>query len=562
MASWARENEKKGTEKIHSSRIPSRKFQNILERFCIQFDLYPSFIIINAPRRRTLQDWGEVPLPRIPVEELHPDTKYWLLNGLSYHAIAPCSEANRLMLRYVISNLIRRFSTDSPAVSWISGIFCTLLSYTKLSRTDAWEAHVREAIKWNIEVLKEKEKGLLTDFVRSYFQHLLGEEGPPEYRTLVERTYTILKQPLEMREKVETFIKLIKNILKSEAVPLVSLQDKVEDFTSSIGSPFQTKDFWGENWRARGKSSGVTPEDVAKLARISQDDAMTLAKKLEERESKTVEKLQSMGTNWLPRYSKRQEMLQKLLAQRRYIAAVRRVRLKLLLEKIGRLEGRRRMEIGGKTNWSLGEDPEELDIEASVETFGHLIPNLTTLRNFWVKSTSGERRGGGRHIELLIDTSKSMEGPPLERAIDVGLALIEKAKERDDYVGLTTFSSGAWEGFPPCRSYHAVEEILLRLLASGGTNLRHALQVVEDHLVESDWSSSLFLLTDTAIWDINYPNVRRKLMGWAEVLPVQIIALTPKVYPDTRDAFKHSDIKLIHAPHLDRSEWELVLSTF
>lgn len=150
---------------LHSSQVPSKHFQTLLERFSIQFDIYPSFTVIEDPRWRYIKEWGELRLPKIPEDPLSLELKYWVINGLAYHAIAPATEYNRTMLRYVIANHFQRLSTDSPAVSWISGIFCTLLSFTKLSRNKHWRFLLKQLLQWKIQDLKEKEKSLIRDLV-------------------------------------------------------------------------------------------------------------------------------------------------------------------------------------------------------------------------------------------------------------------------------------------------------------------------------------------------------------------------------------------------------------
>lgn len=559
-----RERERK---KIHNSRIPSQEFQNIVERFCIQFGLYPSFIIVKNQRKPTIQNWGDIPLPQIPKEEVTPEVKYWLLNGLGYHAILPSTEANRLMIRYVFAEHISRLSTDSPSVSLLSGIFCTLNCYTKLSRNKKWKDMVENLLQWKIRELQEKEKSLLRNFVQSYFKYLIGEKVEKEFTRLVENAYWILKEPRSIRVKTQEFIELVKDILESESTPSKSLEEKTKDVSSSLGSQINPKTFWGENWRTQDKDTKLSPDDVAELSKVDQAEAMRLAKKLDKKEQESQGKTKQgrqIQSGWLPQYSERQRMFQELLSKRRYIAAVRRVRLQLLLEKMGEFEGKRKVEVGGRTNWKVGDTPGELEIELSLETFGRLIPNLTTLKNFWVESSSGKRGGGARHIELLIDTSGSMEGEPLERAIDIGLALTEKAREREDYIGITTFASGAWEGFPPCRSYNAIQEVLLRLLSQGGTNIRHALQLVHDHVTQSDWNSTLFVITDTAIWDADRPTVQRRMKELAETIPVFLIGLTQHVYSKTKKAFGTSNINIIKLPRnkLKQKGWKITLSKY
>ena len=250
-------------------------------------------------------------------------------------------------------------------------------------------------------------------------------------------------------------------------------------------------------------------------------------------------------------------------SQRRYVAAVRRVRIEQILAALkDRPRGKRRLAIRGQTTWEIGDDEEELNIEMSVETFGRLVPNLTTLRNLYEEDKEGIKNKGFSHLEIVIDTSGSMNGSPLETAIDMAVALIEAARREEDSIALVTFSSGAWEGIPPSFEYDAIEDIILRLMADGGTNLRGAISIIDEHLSQVNDLAGIFIISDTAIWDINRLEVKEKLRNWALKMPVYLIAITDEMYEETQIALKNSLVRLIRISPSEESPWEIVLDLY
>ncbi|MHA1615757.1 MAG: vWA domain-containing protein [Candidatus Njordarchaeales archaeon] len=560
-------------EKLHSSAISSLEFQKLLSAFCRKHGMYPSFIVI-APFKKYIEKWGELPLPRIPRESfLHPDEKYYLLIGLSYHAIMPRNELNRLILRSIISKALG-ISWKSPLVSQLSGFFSTLYGFTKLSSSHDNIRHCKEALNWACSILSyQRHKLGLAEFLYTYYRLLMGAREESEYYPLAENVKDIIESNLSPEEKAQAFFFILKEIIQRDLFNENTFKKFLSQYSISLGPPHseEKEKTWGRNWRAeKNKSNEISPEELQRLAKIDQQNALEIAKELDKNLEKKKapskqkeETLNKKQKSFLPGYSSRLRMYQKLLSKRRYIAAVRKVRLEKILASLDiRPSGQQALAIRGQTIWEIGDDETELNIEMSAETFGYVIPNLTTLRNLYEEDEEGKKKRGITHFEIIIDTSGSMNGQPLETAIDVAVALIEKARRLENSVALVTFSSGAWEALPPSFEYDALQDIVLRLMADGGTNLRGTLNIVDTHLSQVTGLGAIFIITDTAIWDINKPEVRDKLREWARKHPVYLLAITDELYEETTYALQNSAIRLLKISPSHEAPWEIVLDAY
>ncbi len=552
--------------KIHSSSIPSREFHKILLKISQTYGMYPSFRIIS-PLKNFISEWGEITLPRIPQGDfLHPDEKYYLLLGLGYHSIAPRTEINRLLLRSLVSKI---FDVDwkSPTVSWLSALFSAFYSFTSLSRNRKTKEIARDPLIWmRYKITKTQHKSPLTQVVSDYFSYLLSGKCSDENKYIVQRIFDTLSSRIDFESKVSDFFTIIKRLIKFE-MKRDALKRSLSEFLISLGNPNkeEKEKTWGRNWRTASncREKNITPQELMKLAKIDEKHAIEVAKELDKRSDKEERGAKDKISGKLPGYSDRLKLMQKLLSQRRYLAAVRRVRFEKILSALRDKQiGRRKLAMRGQSIWEIGDDESELNIEMSIETFGKLVPNLTTLKNLYEEDNEGRPKRGITHLEVVIDTSGSMNGNPLETAIDVAVAMIEMAKKYEDSIALVTFSSGAWEGIPPSFEYDAVEDIVLRLMADGGTNLRGAIKIVAEHLSQINSLGALILISDTAIWDINRHEVRESLRTWAYKMPVYLIAITDEMYEETRVALKGSLVRLIRVSPNDKSAWEIALDLY
>jgi len=151
-------------------------------------------------------------------------------------------------------------------------------------------------------------------------------------------------------------------------------------------------------------------------------------------------------------------------------------------------------------------------------------------------------------LELCIDTSGSMQGESIERAVELGVAMVEVAKKYERTIGLTTFSSGAWRGVEPTQNYDLVEEIILRLDAAGGTNIRFVFDTIEKHISMVSERVLLAIITDTMIYDINYPIVQQRLSDLSGRIKVIMFAITDNIWSRSRDTIESTGISIIKIP--------------
>ena len=558
--------------RVHSSAISSKEFKKLLKAFGITYGMYPSFIIVT-PFRDYITNWGELPLGDVPkTRDLNYIDKYFLLIGLGLHAISPKTEFNRLTLRMVAS---KKFDIDwkSAEVSSLSGVFSTFYIYTKLINHPHWHKVAAESLKAVTRNLETMAKHPLLRLAVNYYKFLLGENIDIDLEDIVKSLHELFLSPSSFRDKVEEFFDVIYDLLKNEVSRRNSIRSAAQSFSLSIGGPSgenKTK-LWGRNWRSeKGKNpQGLTPEQLAELSKINQKAAIEIAKELDKKQEEEKSEAEVSGKDderkqgFLPGYSDRLRMLQKLLSQRRYLAAIRKVRIDEILAAVEeRPLGHQTLAMRGHTVWEIGDREEDLDPEMSLETYGFLIPNKTTLKSLYEEDPTGTKRRGIGHLEIIVDTSGSMNGPPLETAIDVAVALTESAKKREDSIALVTFSSGAWEGLPPSYDYDYVIDILLRLVADGGTNLRGALKVVENHLNQLNENSVIFIITDSAVWDISRSEVREKLLNWSYRHVVYMIVTADELYDETEYSLKGSEIRLVKISPWKEKSWEIVLSEY
>jgi len=552
--------------KTHSSAIPSREFQRILLKMSLFYGIYPSFRIIS-PLKNFISEWGEITLPRIPREPmLHPDEKYYLLLGLIYHSISPRTEINRLLLRSLISKLLE-IDWKSSSISWLSALFSSLHGFTVLSKNPKARDMIKDTLIWiRHKLTHTKQKSSLNQVVRDYFYYLLNKKYPDENKEIIEKLYDTLSSKKSFEAKVMEFFSTIRQLIRNDMKKNI-IRDTLSNFLISLGNPEgdEREKTWGRNWRnmTNKKEKNITPQELMQLAKIDEKHAIEIAKELDKKteSNKRVEKTQARGN--LPGYSERLKLLQKLLSQRRYLAAVRRVRMEKILSALRNEPiSKRQLAMRGQSIWEIGDEESELNIEMSIETFGKLIPNLTTLKNLYEEDDEGRPKRGITHLEIVIDTSGSMNGNPLETAIDVAIAMVEVARKYDDSVALVTFSSGAWEGVPPSFEYDAVEDIILRLMADGGTNLRGAIRIVNEHLSQINSLGAIIMISDTAIWDINRHEVKENIRSWAYKMPVYLAAITDEMYEETKIALRDSLVRLIRISPNEETSWEIALDLY
>jgi len=542
--------------------IHSREFFSIIQKFGQRYGLLPYFKV-RISKELYIDQWGVIVLPRIIKNEfLHPDEKFYLIISLGYHGISPKREIYRLLQRIIIAKIINQ-DWRSPMISWLSGFFSTLYVLSEITKDEYIFRRVRDVYYWLQKTLESIEKRtVLEEFFLNYIQILRGYlSEDTELSRKAKNVIEILQSNLPYHEKVKSTFRILKSFITKLKSPK-NMGNVLRNIIVPIGKPNeQDKEIWGKNIKSeREGEKDLTPNELSEIAKLDYKIAMNLAKKLDKKIEENAEKLFKGGK--LPGFSDRLRMYQKLSRYRRYVYAVRKVRMsEVLLSFPLKYDPRYGLSPRGLADWEIDDDPERLDIEASIENYGRVIPGLSTLKRFYEYSKEGGI-GDSKHFEIILDTSGSMDGEPLEKAIEITLALIEFAKSWEYSIALITFSSGAWEALPPSYDYDFVEDIVLRLLADGGTNLRGALKILDEHLSIISNSPLIFFITDTAIWDISTFSVKMKIRELAQRYPTYLIAITDELYEDTKYSLRESGIKLIFVNPKGERVWELVLDEF
>ena len=126
--------------------------------------------------------------------------------------------------------------------------------------------------------------------------------------------------------------------------------------------------------------------------------------------------------------------------------------------------------------WVPGMPPQRLDVERTVRTFGIVAPPIFSLAREEEPGRGSSGLRGMRRIIVVLDVSKSMEGSPLLRAKEAAVSTIEEARRRGLEAALIAFN-GSWALWGPGYDYYTYEDVAMRLVAEGVTNLSQALEV-------------------------------------------------------------------------------------
>jgi hypothetical protein len=154
----------------------------------------------------------------------------------------------------------------------------------------------------------------------------------------------------------------------------------------------------------------------------------------------------------------------------------------------------------GYRMWDVGQPLRELDLLATLERSGALLPGVTTLARQYQPSGSESNRGAGR-VVLVIDDSASTAGDALTREKEAAFAVIAAARKIRDPVGVVVFGSSVTHSIAPTSRYGRLEETIAQLSASsGGTSLHPALTEALDHLAGAQ-KGALMIMTDAAFHD-------------------------------------------------------------
>lgn len=509
--------------------INCSELKEIVDKVSRLYNLFPGFVIkVDSIKSAWYTQWGTILLPEPPEgTKLSDFNKYFLLLGLGYHSILPATELNRLIILAAARRTLGNYSSEVHGS--LLSVLCLFVIFAKLSNQKYISSIVKESIEG---ILKSKPTSStpLGSILREFYEFVLGRKISSKTMRIIN--VALADMPLYAKAKI-FFRELLAEI---DTLDPWSLHEReLRKYLIPISA----------NEVMNSDSIPISLQEMEQLSEIDYDFAKEVAKKLDKQLE--IGKLPIKE----PAFSQDKTILQKMLNRRRYLAAARRARIRAILslieEKIIEIEPQTSRY--GFCEWYMGDDEEKMNIEISADTFGRVIPDVSTLQD--LREIGGDLNSlerSIRHMELVIDTSGSMSDDPIERAIDVGMALVEIAKKYGMSVGLSTFSSGAWEGVPPTFNYDAIEEIILRLDSEGGTNIRNVLSVVDNHLSSLYDRALVAIITDTAIYDIKFPEVINSLMNVREKSILVFFAITQKLWEKTEDVLKTLNIPVIILP--------------
>lgn len=154
----------------------------------------------------------------------------------------------------------------------------------------------------------------------------------------------------------------------------------------------------------------------------------------------------------------------------------------------------------GNAVWNTSDPTRELLLLDSISTSGLLIPNTTTLKAIYDFGENTDSYEYSSNLIVLIDVSGSMSGKALNLAIEAALSSCMVAKEERGKISVIAFETQAWEISPPTDDIEIVKDRLQTLRAIGGTSIRAAWQVVNEHLQDMG-KANILMITDAYISD-------------------------------------------------------------
>lgn len=108
----------------------------------------------------------------------------------------------------------------------------------------------------------------------------------------------------------------------------------------------------------------------------------------------------------------------------------------------------------------------------------------------WPELTRSEER----EVVLVLDTSGSMSGEPLQQTQIAACNFVEKVLEQDASVGIVSYSSNAYRRANFTRNAEGLKETINSLYATGGTNIDEGLQRADEMLASSTAKKKIIVL--------------------------------------------------------------------
>ena len=143
--------------------------------------------------------------------------------------------------------------------------------------------------------------------------------------------------------------------------------------------------------------------------------------------------------------------------------------------------------------WNSNHSFQELDLIGTLNTFGIIIPDITTKKISEIKVPKKSSQKNKPHIVIVADTSGSMSGVPTERMIDAIIAINVASKRKEWPVSLIEFNDSITLHIAKSRDYYQNEEIMSKIEATRyGTNIHSAIKYIN----KLGSGNAIFILTD------------------------------------------------------------------
>lgn len=157
----------------------------------------------------------------------------------------------------------------------------------------------------------------------------------------------------------------------------------------------------------------------------------------------------------------------------------------------------------GNRVWTTADNPRHLLVETSLQQYGLLIPNTTTLMPMYGDGKNNPTYDSTADLIIMIDVSGSMSAV-LNNAIEAAISACKVALHDGGRISAIAFHSYAVEVSPPTKDITTVIDRLSCLFPTGGTSIEAALDVLLQHLITMR-NANVLMITDCGIYDYRDP---------------------------------------------------------
>ena len=208
--------------------------------------------------------------------------------------------------------------------------------------------------------------------------------------------------------------------------------------------------------------------------------------------------------------------------------------------------------------WKIGDRPEDLDVVGSLNRFGCLVPNITTMKNvdFQIEKPVWEGKGG--KLAVCMDESGSIHHQLWERIVEAAIGTVASAMEHGYPVYAVKFDKGYVEFKPEfSHDYWNLMKWLVKRRLAGGTEIRQVFEALMR--LEDVAQATILILTDCGIIDVCSCGKLIEALAKKQV-SFRIFMFGLNTIPsDLKTAFSRHDVKFYAVPKVDSMLSETVI---